>query len=98
MAEKELMANGRRQRKPKDSKRNNGAILGFEEKLWQAADKLRGYNVTQLNVSSHTTTVSTELRSRGNNVREIDRRQLLIFLNSVLVGMFGKFPHLSVRY
>ena len=24
-------------------KSNNGAILGFEQKLWQAADKLRGH-------------------------------------------------------
>jgi type I restriction enzyme M protein len=27
----------------KKGKKNNGAILGFEEKLWQAADKLRGH-------------------------------------------------------
>src|SRR5712692_9307503 len=26
-----------------ESKKNNGANLGFEEKLWQAADKLRGH-------------------------------------------------------
>ena len=25
-----------------DKKNGNGANLGFEEKLWQAADKLRG--------------------------------------------------------
>src|SRR5437879_10353504 len=25
------------------SKQNNGANLGFEEKLWQAADKMRGH-------------------------------------------------------
>lgn len=31
------------QSKSKVSKKNNGAILGFEEKLWQAADKLRGH-------------------------------------------------------
>ena len=32
-----------RGRKRKDaSKTGNGATLGFEEKLWQAADKLRG--------------------------------------------------------
>lgn len=29
--------------KTNDTKRNNGANLGFEEKLWQAADKLRGH-------------------------------------------------------
>ena len=30
-------------RKKKDAPKNgNGATLGFEEKLWQAADKLRG--------------------------------------------------------
>jgi len=27
----------------KDTRKNNGANLGFEEKLWQAADKLRGH-------------------------------------------------------
>ena len=27
----------------KTGKRNNGASLGFEEKLWQAADKMRGH-------------------------------------------------------
>ncbi len=31
------------QGKTGDAKRNNGANLGFEEKLWQAADKLRGH-------------------------------------------------------
>jgi type I restriction enzyme M protein len=31
------------QSKTGDAKRNNGANLGFEEKLWQAADKLRGH-------------------------------------------------------
>src|SRR5215467_1268717 len=31
------------QSKTSDAKRNNGANLGFEEKLWQAADKLRGH-------------------------------------------------------
>src|SRR5438445_13456243 len=30
------------QNKPNE-KRNNGANLGFEETLWQAADKLRGH-------------------------------------------------------
>ena len=29
--------------KTKDAKKSNGANLGFEEKLWQAADKLRGH-------------------------------------------------------
>jgi len=29
--------------KANDTKKNNGANLGFEEKLWQAADKLRGH-------------------------------------------------------
>jgi type I restriction enzyme M protein len=27
----------------KRSKDNNGAVLGFEETLWQTADKLRGH-------------------------------------------------------
>ncbi|HVC08657.1 MAG TPA: type I restriction-modification system subunit M N-terminal domain-containing protein [Elusimicrobiota bacterium] len=27
----------------KNERRNNGANLGFEEKLWQAADKMRGH-------------------------------------------------------
>ncbi len=31
------------QGKTGDAKRSNGANLGFEEKLWQAADKLRGH-------------------------------------------------------
>jgi HsdM N-terminal domain len=31
------------QGKTGDAKKNNGANLGFEEKLWQAADKLRGH-------------------------------------------------------
>ena len=32
------------QRKIKTKKKNsNGANLGFEEKLWQAADKMRGH-------------------------------------------------------
>jgi len=31
-----------RQKKPEKTKNNNGANLGFEQKLWQAADKLRG--------------------------------------------------------
>jgi type I restriction enzyme M protein len=26
-----------------NNKKSNGANLGFEEKMWQAADKLRGY-------------------------------------------------------
>ena len=30
-------------KKTTTSKTNNGAILGFEQKLWQAADKLRGH-------------------------------------------------------
>ena len=30
-------------RKQKKSKANNGAVLGFERTLWQAADKLRGH-------------------------------------------------------
>src|SRR4030067_3728297 len=30
------------QKKPGNKKSSNGANLGFEEKLWQAADKLRG--------------------------------------------------------
>ena len=34
------MARGRRRKDA--SKTGNGATLGFEEKLWQAADKLRG--------------------------------------------------------
>jgi len=34
------MARGRK--KKEASKNGNGATLGFEEKLWQAADKLRG--------------------------------------------------------
>ena len=29
--------------KANDRKKNNGANPGFEEKLWQAADKLRGH-------------------------------------------------------
>lgn len=29
--------------KGKSSKKNNGAILGFEAKLWSMADKLRGH-------------------------------------------------------
>jgi type I restriction enzyme M protein len=33
------MGKGRR----KEPKKNNGANLGFEEKLWQAADKMRGH-------------------------------------------------------
>lgn len=37
------MGKRRGQSKSKVSKKNNGAILGFEEKLWQAADKLRGH-------------------------------------------------------
>ena len=37
------MGKSRRQRKTEGSKKNNGAILGFEQKLWQAADKLRGH-------------------------------------------------------
>lgn len=41
MAEKELMAKGRRQRKSKNSKKNNGAILGFEEKVEVRAPKKR---------------------------------------------------------
>ncbi len=31
------------QGKTSDTKKNNGANLGFEEKLWQTADKLRGH-------------------------------------------------------
>jgi type I restriction-modification system DNA methylase subunit len=31
-----------KRRKSLNSKTSNGANLGFEEKLWQAADKLRG--------------------------------------------------------
>lgn len=30
-------------RKSKKSQKGNGANLGFEEKLWQAADKMRGH-------------------------------------------------------
>ena len=33
----------RRQGRAKDKSKTNGANLGFEEKLWQAADKLRGH-------------------------------------------------------
>ncbi|MBI4562545.1 MAG: type I restriction-modification system subunit M N-terminal domain-containing protein, partial [Candidatus Rokubacteria bacterium] len=29
--------------KPKRAAKGNGANLGFEEKLWQAADKMRGH-------------------------------------------------------
>src|SRR2546421_12669588 len=36
---KEIMA----QRKLEEKKNGNGANLGFEEKLWLAADKLRGH-------------------------------------------------------
>jgi len=43
MAEKQLMGKRRGQRKSEAPKKNNGAILGFEQKLWQAADKLRGH-------------------------------------------------------
>ncbi len=32
-----------RQKKVKNKKNSNGANLGFEEKLWQAADKMRGH-------------------------------------------------------
>ncbi len=32
-----------RSKKPRQEKKNNGANLGFEEKLWQAADKMRGH-------------------------------------------------------
>lgn len=32
-----------RQKKDKNKKSSNGANLGFEEKLWQAADKMRGH-------------------------------------------------------
>jgi len=31
-----------RQKKTKEPKAKNGATLGFEQKLWEAADKLRG--------------------------------------------------------
>lgn len=31
------------QRKNSKKKSSNGANLGFEEKLWQAADKMRGH-------------------------------------------------------
>ena len=31
------------QGKPKCAGKGNGANLGFEEKLWQAADKMRGH-------------------------------------------------------
>src|SRR5436309_3297261 len=36
------MARGARKKNSDASKNANGATLGFEEKLWQAADKLRG--------------------------------------------------------
>jgi len=32
-----------RQKKETNKKKSNGANLGFEEKLWQAADKMRGH-------------------------------------------------------
>jgi type I restriction enzyme M protein len=34
-----------RVKKSQTRKTGNGANLGFEEKLWQAADKMRGYMV-----------------------------------------------------
>ena len=34
---------GKRRRQADNARRNNGANLGFEEKLWQAADKLQGH-------------------------------------------------------
>ncbi len=37
------MAKRGTKKKARQSHRNNGAILGFEAKLWQAADKLRGH-------------------------------------------------------
>ena len=37
------MAKRGTKKKAQQSHRNNGAILGFEQKLWQAADKLRGH-------------------------------------------------------
>jgi hypothetical protein len=33
-------------------KANNGAVLGFEETLWRAADKLRGHMDTEYIYSS----------------------------------------------
>ena len=32
------------------AKKNNGATLGSEETLWQAADKMRGHSKTRKNL------------------------------------------------
>lgn len=38
-----VICNVVRQRKNANTKSSNGANLGFEEKLWQAADEMRGH-------------------------------------------------------
>lgn len=41
-----------RQKKDTGKKKSNGGNLGFEEKLWQAADKMRPYGLCRIQTCS----------------------------------------------